>query len=83
MVLWYDDIMPGDADYPPSKVVTAVAYVSGAAAWPLDAVSYLLGQDPPGIFWLPLLILGGVFWGFVIELICIWVTRKWHPHTAA
>ena len=81
LIFWYDDIMPGDADYPPSKVDNAVAYVCDAAVWPLVFLSRILGQDPPGIFWLPLLVLSGAFWGVAIELVVISVTRKGHPES--
>ena len=72
LVLWYDDIMPQDKDYPPSFVEQAFSWVCVLAMWPFWITEMILGHDPEHrIYWLFLWIVTGLFWAFIIELFFI------------
>jgi hypothetical protein len=79
LVLWYDDIMPQDKDYPPSFLENAFSWVCVFALWPSWITEMILGHDPVGLIsWVLLWIATALFWGFVAELFFICRTRKRH-----
>ena len=84
LVLWYDDIMPQDKDYPPSFVENAFSWVCVLALWPFWITELILGHDPENrIYWLLLWIATGIFGGLIIELFFIVRGRKTPNQSAA
>ena len=77
LVLWYDDIMPQDKDYPPSFLEQAFSWVCVLAMWPAWITEMILGHDPVGpIYGLLLWTATGLFWGLAAELFFVWRARK-------
>jgi len=46
-------------------------YICGMALWPLVVMSLMLGTRPAEDRLLLLWIVTGLFWGFIMELVCI------------
>ena len=66
------DLPPYDPPFPGER---AGWVILGVIAWPLVLVARILGHDPPGFLWLPLLLLAGLFWASLIE-VCIALKQK-------
>src|SRR6185436_10139427 len=66
---WYGDIL--DANLKPSFWEEAFQRVCAVVCWPFVATSWILGHDPERIYWLVLLIVTGLFWGFVVEALLL------------
>lgn len=59
------DLPPYDPPFPGER---AGWVILGVIAWPLGLVARILGHDPPGFLWLPLLLVAGLFWALLIEV---------------
>jgi len=58
------DLPPYDAPFLGERLGWGIFAV---VAWPLVLVARIVGHDPPFVWWLPLLFIGGAFWALVIE----------------
>jgi hypothetical protein len=79
LVLWYGDIMPQDADYPPSFIENVGGWVCLLALWPFYFTSFMLGSKPSAFFefiYIFPLFFTPLFWGFIIEYIYIKTRRR-------
>jgi hypothetical protein len=70
----------GDSDLPPYDppfpVERAIWVVLGVIAGPVALVARMLGHDPPGVLWLPLLFVAGLFWASLIEVCIALIWRR-------
>jgi hypothetical protein len=69
-----DHIDPTDP--PAAAGENTFRFLLGGASWPFLVAADFLGKDPPGIFWVPLLIATGAFWAFALELIFALKTNR-------
>jgi hypothetical protein len=70
----------GDSDLPPYDPPfsgeRAGWAILGVIAWPLVLVARMVGHDPPGLLWLPLLFVAGLFWALLIEVCIVLKSRR-------
>lgn len=59
------DLPPYEKPFPGERIGCLILEV---ISWPLVLTAFLIGRDPPFIFWLPLMFLGGLSWATLIEV---------------
>jgi hypothetical protein len=66
------------ADDSPSVLHTFFGWLGLVLLWPFTAYAWLpiSPHDPPQIIFLLLLIMTGLFWGFVFEFVFVFIARK-------
>jgi hypothetical protein len=73
------DIMPQDP--PLSFGAKASLWFCFVVLWPFWVTSLVLKHEPPELYWMPLWLVTGLFWGFVVEF-CIMAKRRLWPNKA-
>src|SRR5437588_1692671 len=63
------DLPPYDPPFPGER---ACWMILGVIEWPLVLAAWIIGRDPPGVFWLPLFFFAGLFWAMLFA-VCIMI----------